>query len=247
MRYIAFFQKTLKTFLSQWQWVLRLFMLWLILTNIAPVTHRVFPQPQQIVETTQPHVCVHTDLIHEPDEWKVQRSLQLVREMGAESVVEFFPWAYIEHSQGNYNWRHADLIIEHAQNQGIEVIARMGLVPGWARPPDTTLNHIPDESFDEFAAFVALFAERYEGRIDKLIIWNEPNLAFEWGYQSFDPARYTQMLEVVYTTVKTTHPDITLLAGALSPTLEPAGSPAGLDDLLYLEGMYEAGLSLIHI
>ena len=37
------------------------------------------------------------------------------------------------------------------------------------------------------------------------------------------------------------NPDITVLAGALAPTLEPAGSPWGLNDLVYLDQMYTAG------
>jgi hypothetical protein len=49
------------------------------------------------------------------------------------------------------------------------------------------------------------------------------------------------MLEIVYPVVKAHNPDLTILAGALAPTLEPPGSPAGLNDLLYLEGMYQAG------
>jgi polysaccharide biosynthesis protein PslG len=32
-----------------------------------------------------------------------------------------------------------------------------------------------------------------------------------------------------------------VLAGALAPTLEPPGSPWGLNDLIYLQGMYDAG------
>jgi hypothetical protein len=49
------------------------------------------------------------------------------------------------------------------------------------------------------------------------------------------------LLKVVYPAVKSANPDIQVLAGALAPTLEPAGSPWGLNDLLYLAGMYEAG------
>ena len=32
-----------------------------------------------------------------------------------------------------------------------------------------------------------------------------------------------------------------VLAGALAPTLEPPGSPTGLNDLIYLQQMYDAG------
>jgi hypothetical protein len=208
---------------------------------IVPPTHRAPLQPPQTVETTNPQVCVHTDLKDEVDEWKIQQSLQLVRELGAPTIVEYFPWAYFESEQDTYNWHQADRIVRHAQNQGIRIIARLGLVPGWARPEDTTLNYIEDDAYDEFAAFVVAFVSRYAGTIDHVIIWNEPNLAFEWGYQPVEPRRYVRMLETVYAPAKAANPNLTILAGALAPTLEPPGSAAGMNDLIYLANMYAGG------
>jgi hypothetical protein len=49
------------------------------------------------------------------------------------------------------------------------------------------------------------------------------------------------LLASVYPAAHRAHPDLVVLAGALAPTLEPPGSPAGLNDLLYLQQMYEAG------
>ena len=87
-------------------------------------------------------------------------------------MLNFFPWAYIERERGNYDWQQTDKIIRHAQNQGLRVIARMGFVPYWARPDAvddfTTLNYLPDESYTDFADFVAVFAERYAGTIDHI-------------------------------------------------------------------------------
>jgi polysaccharide biosynthesis protein PslG len=224
-----------------WLWYVRLAVFLILLSAVTPVRLRVILDEPQSVETNQPHVCLHTRLIDEVSEWTIQHSLELVREMGADTIVEFFPWAYIEHRQGEYGWTQPDRILRHTQNQGIRVIARMGLVPQWARPRDSTLNYIPEDSFDDFAAFVAAFAERYAGIVDHLIIWNEPNLAFEWGYQEIDPARYVRMLEAVYERANAANPDVTILAAALAPTLEPPGSEHGLNDILYLEAMYEAG------
>lgn len=234
-------KRFLRLILHPWRWYLRLALLGYILSALAPMSHRVFPIKPQKVETNKPHVCVHTDLINEVDEWKIQHTLQLVREMGASTIVEFFPWAYIETQKEQYSWYQADRIIKHAQQQGIHIIARMGLVPDWAKPPNTTLNYLPEESFDEFGNFLAVFAERYAGQVDHYIIWNEPNLAFEWGYQNIDPSRYARLLQAVYEPIHTTNPNAVILAGALAPTLEPPGSPNGLNDLLYLMGMYEAG------
>jgi hypothetical protein len=132
-------------------------------------------------------------------------------------------------------------VIRHARAQGLTVIARLGFVPDWARPKDTTFNYIDPEYYDEFANFVAAFLARYRGEVNHVIIWNEPNLSLEWGYRPVDPVAYTQMLRAVYPAAHEANPDAVVLAGALAPTLEPPGSAAGLNDLLYLEAMYQAG------
>src|SRR5512144_958403 len=77
----------------------------------------VAPGPQQAVITRNPKAGVHTRLTDEGAPWKIQRNLQLVREMGAPWIVEFFPWAYIEYGQGAFDWWHADQVIDHARAQ----------------------------------------------------------------------------------------------------------------------------------
>jgi hypothetical protein len=211
------------------------------LRAIAPPHVLVTLDPPQEVITTNPIVGVHTRLTDEVEEWKIQRTLRMVREMGAPWIVEYFPWPYIEPAKGDYNWSHADAVIAHAENQGLTVIARLGWVPGWAREKETTLTHLDAAHYDDFADFVAAFAERYRGRVNHVIIWNEPNLSFEWGYRPVDPEGYVELLKRVYPRAHTANPDVIVLAGALAPTLEPEGSPAGLNDLLYLEQMYAAG------
>lgn len=230
---------------NNWRWFVRIAVLWAIISSVAPQNARVILDTPHTVETEKDHVCVHTRLIDEVYEWVIQRSLQLVREMGADTIVEFFPWAYIERSNGNYDWRQADMIVRHAENQGIRIIARLGFVPQWARgdkrDDPTTLNYLPDESFADFADFTSAFAERYAGTIDHLIIWNEPNLAFEWGYREVNPAMYARLLQTVYEPIKMVNSNAVILAGALAPTLEPENSPNGLNDLIYLQQMFDAG------
>lgn len=230
---------------KNWLWLVRVLVAWLCLSSINPPASRAPLEPQQTVDTTKPLMCLHTRLIDEVFEWKIQRSLQLVREMGADTIVEFFPWAYVEKDKGRYDWAQSDRIVRHAKNQGLHIIARMGYVPAWARPDVqdnyTTLNYLPDAYFDDFAEFVAVFAARYAGTVDHLIIWNEPNLAFEWGYRQVDPAGYKNLLQAVYAKVHNANPHVVILAAALAPTLEPPGSVNGLNDLLYLQALYEAG------
>jgi hypothetical protein len=224
----------------------RLLIAYAVLGALAPAQPRApLDDPPHVVETVAPHLCVHTRLIDEVDEWKIQRSLAMVREMGADTIVEFFPWAYIENAPGQYDWALPDRIVRHARNQGLHIIARMGFVPGWARPDVngdfTTLNDLPPESYPDFADFVAAFAARYRGVIDHIIIWNEPNLSFEWGYRGVDPVGYADLLRAVYAPAHAANPDVVILAAGLAPTLEPPGSPNGLNDILYLRAVYEAG------
>jgi len=233
-----------KTLTPHWRWYLRAGFAWAILIALAPAPPRAVLQTPQTVETTKPQVCVHTRLIDEVFEWKIQRSLQMVREMGADTIVEFFPWAYAEPGDGVYSWESFDRIVRHARNQGLHIVARMGLVPAWARDDiaeaSTTLNYLPDGSFADFADFVAVFAARYAGVIDHIIVWNEPNLSFEWGYRPVDAAAYVRLLQAVYPQAHAANPDVVILAAPLAPTLEPPGSPHGLNDLLYLQAIYDA-------
>ncbi|RMG95197.1 MAG: hypothetical protein D6706_12625 [Chloroflexi bacterium] len=219
----------------------RLLLVALLLPLLQPPPVLITPGPPQTVHTTHPILGVHTRLTDEVEEWKIQRTLQMVREMGAGWIVEFFPWAYYHAENGNIAWQHPDLVVEHAHAQGLRIIARLGLTPEWARPPDTPLTYLDETAYDDFATFAAAFAARYRGKVQYMIIGNEPNLSYEWGYRATTPADYVALLKVVYPAIKAANPDMVVLAGALAPTLEPPGSPWGLNDLLYLQGMYEAG------
>jgi len=196
---------------------------------------------QQTVRTTNPKIGVHTRLTDEAEEWKIKKTLEMVRAMGAPWIVEYFPWAYIESSERQYDWAHADLVVAHAERQGLTVIARLGFVPEWARPKNSVTSYLDQVRYQYFADFVAEFITHFKGRIHYIVIWNEPNVNFEWGYRGIDPAGYARLLEAVYPRAKQADPSVQILAGALAPTLAPPGSTDAMSDLEYLQKMYDAG------
>jgi len=223
-------------------WALRAGLLLLaVLMLSAPTRRLVLIGPVQQVVTLNGKMGVHTRLTDEVEEWKIKRTLELVREMGAPWIVEYFPWGYIESREGHYDWAHADMVVDHANAQGLQVIARIDYVPDWARPPNTTSRFLDEAHYAAYSRFVAAFAEHFGGRVKYIVIWNEPNLSFEWGYRPPDPEAYTELLCTAYRAAKEANPDVQVLAAGLAPTLAPPGSEWGMDDLVYLQRMYDAG------
>lgn len=225
---------------------LRLIVIYVCLAQLAPAGPRLLPEPPQVVDTQHPLVCVHTRLTDEVEDWKIQRTLQMVREMGATTIVEFFPWAYVQPSENTYDWHHPDRIINMAHQQGLQVIARLGVVPVWARPkPEeqkkTSLYYLAPEHYADYARFVGAFAAHYRGKVEQIIAWNEPNLTSEWGFRKVTPEEYVQFLKLVYQAAHAGNPDVILLGAPLAPTLEPPDSPIAMDDIDFLQRVYAAG------
>ena len=154
-----------------------------------------------------------------------------------------FSVGYYEGAEGNYDFTHPDYVIDHARNQGVTVIARLGMVPQWAREKNTTDTYLDEKHYADFAKYVGKFVERYRGKIKYVIIWNEPNLSLEWGYRQVDPRGYVAMLREAYRAAKAANPEIQVLAGALAPTLEPDSSDLAMNDLIYLQKLYDAGFA----
>ena len=227
-------------------WIFRVVLALVLFGWVRPAQPSVSLGPPQTVVTNHPILCMHTRLTDEVEPWKVMQSLEMVRLMGAPTIVEYFPWAYYEGQPGQFSWSHADMLVDYALNQGLTVVARLGgLVPDWARNqpggPDTVNTLLPYDRFTDFGNYVNAFVTHFKGRVHFIIIWNEPNVTLEWGYRPVDPEGYTALLKIAYARAKQADPTVVVEAGALAPTLEPPTSDLGLDDLLYLERMYAAG------
>lgn len=197
------------------------------------------PLVSHIVRTRAPIVGVHTRLTDEVEEWKIRKTLEMVREMGAPWIVEYFPWGYVESQKGRFDWKHADTVIKNANAQGLNVVARIDFVPEWARPKETTSRYLGRDHFGDYGEFIYSFVNRYKGKVRYYVIWNEPNLSFEWGYRPVSPEDYTELLKVAYLNAKRADPDAIVLAAGLAPTLE--NSDMAMDDLSFLSRMYQAG------
>jgi len=167
--------------------------------------------------------------------WRTEvahRDLGLVRDAGFTWVKQWFAWRDIEgQGKGKYDWSTSDRIVGQVEEFGLKLIVRVDHGPEWAGAPPG--------SIDNFAAFLSAMATRYKGRIHAYQIWNEPNLAREWGAKAPNAGEYTQMLKKAYQVIKAADPNALVVTAGMAPTTEL--SQRAVPDTRFIQAMYEAG------
>jgi hypothetical protein len=199
---------------------------------------------------TRPESIPYTDvnpyganffLDREVESWKQEKTLEMARDAGIVWIKQQFSWEEIEPlHRGEFDWAKYDHIVDLAERYGMQIIARLDRPPAWARPSNP-LPASPPDDFADYGDFVYEFVRRYQGRVQFIQIWNEPNLSAEWGFQRVDAVAYTRLLEVAYRRAKEADPDVVVLSAPLAITLEDASMRGNHNDLVYLEEMYRAG------
>lgn len=194
-------------------------------------------------------------LAREVEPWKIDKTLHMASDAGIGWVKQHFTWEQIEPSRkGEFldprtkedSWTKYDRIVEACEKYNLEIVARLDRPPDWTRE-DNTLRQRPPDDFHDYGDFVYAFVSRYKGRIRYIQVWNEPNIYPEWGNRPVDPAGYVELLRIAYQRAKEADPNIILLSAPLAFTLgEPHPEPGrwrSMNDLDYLEAMYEAGFA----
>lgn len=160
------------------------------------------------------------------------RDLSLVRDAGFTWVKQWFAWRDIEgRGKGQYDWSTADRIVSQVEEFGLKLIVRVDHGPEWAGAPPGNIDH--------FTTFISAMATRYKGRIHAYQIWNEPNLAREWGNKAPNAGEYTQMLKKAYQAIKAVDPSAMVITAGMAPTTEL--SQRAVPDTRFIQSMYEAG------
>ncbi|WP_376793416.1 cellulase family glycosylhydrolase [Thermoflexus sp.] len=210
-----------------------------------------------VAHTDDPPFGVNTFLEQEVEPEKRERTVRMVAAAGFRWIRQEFPWADIEiHGKGDFEdrrhlpyrsaWEKYDHIVDLAERYGLRLIVRLTSPPAWSRHDGEARGAFaPPDNPEDFADFAEAVARRYRGRVFHYQIWNEPNIAPEWGSCptcAVDPEAYTDLLCRAYRRLKAVDPRIVVIAGALAPTLSlNPYPPNGLNDVVFLERMYRAG------
>ena len=169
------------------------------------------------------------------------RDLDLMKDGGFNWIKQSFSWESIEGAgRGLYDWSIADMVVTHANERGLKILARLSLDPDkrgfWAGEPPA--------SGDAFAEYAGTLAARYNcqagalGCIQAFQIWNEPNLAREWGGKRPNPAEYVGFLGKAYRAIKAANPNAIVISAGMAPTGD--NSDNAMPDDLFYDQMYQA-------
>ena len=171
---------------------------------------------------------------------ELQQTLDAIQSARFTWIRQPLPWHKIEVEPNVFNWQPYDEAINAATLRGLNVIAVLEGTPAWARPEGTSL-HTPPNEVTDFGRFAQLTAAHYGDQVRHFQIWHEPNLSQNWGDRHVDPAEYSRLLKNAAINIRAAQPTAKILTAALAPTTEDG--PLNLNEMAYLEGMYQANAS----
>lgn len=225
------------------------------------------PAERVLPHTGGPHVGVNTYNLHvEPDPAVVRQSLEMAHTMGARYIRLQVPWEDIEiHGRGDFTdrrnleavgaisaWAKYDRIVAIADELDLELVMRIDRPPDWARQFVQTLpgweeglerdpnSTGPPDDFEDYGRFVERVVARYRGSVQYFQLWNEPNLANEWNWQTPNPQDFVALLRVGALAVKDANPEAFVIFPSLAP-VDGLDKRAPISELEYLDAVYRAG------
>jgi hypothetical protein len=166
----------------------------------------------------------------------------------AQVVRTEVPWSVVEPlgpgQLSSASLAFMDRLVEDAASDGIRVVMMVDSSPCWASsaPPSilrrcragasSSANAWPPVEPSQYAAVMALLAQRYGSRLAAIEVWNEPDQANQLHFAGPEkPKRYAALLRAAYPAVKQADPSLTVLGGSL------VGSNG-----VFLRALYAAGI-----
>jgi aryl-phospho-beta-D-glucosidase BglC (GH1 family) len=149
-------------------------------------------------------------------------------------------WCDFEGSKGSADLSQLDRLINAANAKGIKVIFSVVCAPTWSRADRGAGGSGPPDNMQDAADFMSGLASKYCGTLGAIEVWNEHNLLTEWHGKQISAALYMDMLKKTYTAIKNKCNSVVVISGAPTPT--GVMSATAIDDVVFLEQMYQNGL-----
>ncbi len=208
-------------------------------TSIPPTTPVATPLPPlpaaKPLQMNSPEYGMQAFLWWRPE--VASRDMGVIKDAGFGWVKQNIGWRDVEGARkGTFDWSRVDWIVYECNKLGLDLLVRIDHQPQWAGGNYPTNG--PPNKVADLGDFLYTMASRYKGRIRAYEVWNEPNLAREWGGRQPNAAQYVALLREAYKRIKEADPNAMVISAGLTPT--GTYSPEATPDDVYLEQMYQA-------
>ncbi|MBM4429019.1 MAG: hypothetical protein FJ026_01555 [Chloroflexi bacterium] len=209
-------------------------------TSVAPAAtpqDTLWPRlpPAKPLRMNSPEYGMQAFLWYRPE--VASRDMGMIKDAGFGWIKQGIGWRDVEGAaKGHYDWSRVDWIVAECNKLGLDLLVRIDHQPQWAGGGFPTNG--PPDNYAHLGDFLYAMASRYKGRIRAYQIWNEPNLAREWGGRPPNAAQYVRLLQEAYRRIKQADPNAMVISAGLTPT--GTYSAEATPDDVYLEQMYQA-------
>ena len=137
-----------------------------------------------------------------------------LKRVGAKSLRSDLLWHLVEPEKGVWDWERYDALVDALEAADIEFIALLAYGNAWASSQTHSSNMYPPDDPADFANFAAEVAKRYEGRVRRFEIWNEPNAGRFWMPEmSGDPVAWAELVLVTEAALREANPEAEVILG----------------------------------
>jgi len=163
----------------------------------------------------------------------LQQALEAADNLGLDWISVDLNWSlYDPETVPEADWSTLDQIINHASAHRISVMLSITQAP-----EHVITKQGPDP--EKTAELVSWLVNRYPGGLNAIELFPGANTLHGWGTPP-DPQAYAKLLSIVQAKLAELDPSIILILGGLQPLA--SGSGKGMNDLDYLQGIYDAGI-----
>jgi hypothetical protein len=164
----------------------------------------------------------------------VEPALETARNLSLDWIAVTFNWSeYANAPHDAPDWTALDPVMAFARQENVLIMLSIRAAPVWAQ---TAQGPDPQHT----AQFVLQLTERYPNTLAALELFPAANTYAGWG-TSPDPLAYMALLTEVNAQLHQHNRPVLLVSGSLRPT-SPASSEHDLDDLTFLQNLYDYGL-----
>lgn len=176
-----------------------------------------------------------------PDAPLFDEALALLNVMQPDWIYVPVSWAAMMHAEGSQpDYSAIDQVMAAAAQRDIAVAVSISDAPAWAM---SARGPAPQHA----ARLAVGLVQRYPDTMLALELFPRANLQAGWG-SAPDPQAYVAVFQAVRAGLDGAKLDVLLVAGGLQPLAQDQAAldPAlGLDDLVFLQGLYTAGGSAV--